>query len=188
VVSQETLDELTAGGIDITEVMSGVNECDGLLQSELDNFGGNRPVSCVDVCDARAYCAWAGKRLCGRIAGDLLDVTQGAGQGVHIDPEDEMGRCIDAGLSPNVIYEVGSNENCVGGYPGLYDMSGNVGEWDNSCTNFSGPPPTENCLARGGAYYNGFMGDDPLTLSCDFFRDTLQSGPSASIGFRCCSD
>jgi len=32
----------------------------------------NMPVACVDWCDAYAYCAWAKKRLCGRIGGGTI--------------------------------------------------------------------------------------------------------------------
>ncbi len=34
------------------------------------------PVVCVDICDAIAYCAWAGKRLCGVIGASATDLSQ----------------------------------------------------------------------------------------------------------------
>lgn len=209
VMTEELLGILEGEGLDTTEVRTTLPECAGWLQTELDDFGANRPVRCVDVCDAREYCRWAHKRLCGAVAGDVLDVTQGAGTGRHIDPEQsewyracsnagaslfpygsayEAGRCTDAGLSPNIVYDVGYSAGCEGGYAGLFDMSGNAGEWENSCTSYGGHPAAENCLVRGGSYYNGGPTDDGMLLTCTVFRDTLQSAPSTSIGFRCCSD
>ena len=35
----------------------------------------NRPMACVNWCDAYAYCAWAGKRMCGAIDGGVLPFT-----------------------------------------------------------------------------------------------------------------
>jgi formylglycine-generating enzyme required for sulfatase activity len=205
VVSQAVFDALTAAGYDTTEVEGAVVSCNGWFASQLADFGEAHPVTCVDVCDARAYCAWAGKRLCGKIGDDLLDVTEGVTEGRHADPDQsqwfracsnaggsvfpygdtfELGRCVDAGLSPNRVYDVGSKEACIGGYAGLFDMSGNVTEWENACTRFGNAAPIENCLVRGGAYYES----EGEKLSCGFFRDILQSSPSTSVGFRCCAD
>lgn len=207
VVPQATVD-LILGETEMFDPAD-LHKCEVWLEAELAQFHEEHPVRCVDVCDARAYCAWAGKRLCGEIGGDILDVTQQMNE--QADPERSEwhractqagakaypygndyvpGYCVDAELAPNLIYEVGYRDTCVGGYPGLFDMSGNAGEWDNSCTAYGGSQAGENCLARGGFYYSGgtIMITPAEDLACGSFRDALQSVGNDSIGFRCCAD
>lgn len=43
---------------------------------------------------------------------------------------------------------VGSFAACVGGVPGLYDMSGNLGEWGDACAANTGE--NDYCQVRGG--------------------------------------
>lgn len=207
VVSQVVYDQLEEAQIDAGEVLASADDCLSWLDDELSTLGQDRPMACIDQCDAIAYCRWAGKRLCGDIAGGFLDVTQGEAEGRHVDPAEsawyracssagatlypygdtfEEARCIDAGLSPNRTYDVGSYDNCEGGYSGIFDMSGNIGEWVDECTRYGGPSAVQNCLVRGGAYYNG-LGDES-TLTCTVFKDTLAAAPSDATGFRCCSD
>ncbi|MEZ4447777.1 MAG: SUMF1/EgtB/PvdO family nonheme iron enzyme [Polyangiaceae bacterium] len=202
VFSPEAANQITEAGLTYTPDGS----CDTLHQDLLDLGRFDVPAICVDVCDARAYCRWAGKRLCGKIGGGLLNANMA---GAHADPEQsewyrvcsnagatiypygdafEFGRCNDAAHNPNVLNDVGYYQTCEGGLPGVFDMSGNAGEWTDGCSNFMSPHAAQNCLVRGGAYWGGDTNDAEGLLRCDAFKDTLLSSQSDSTGFRCCKD
>jgi formylglycine-generating enzyme required for sulfatase activity len=70
---------------------------------------------------------------------------------------------------------------CQGGAPELFDMSGNVAEWENSCSATSGELDT--CRTRGGSYYDGETG-----LRCDAATNYPRNTTSADLGIRCCID
>lgn len=152
------------------------------------------PVAEVDWCDARAYCAWAGKRLCGRIGGGKLPAAD------YQDPkksewynacsnegtrEYPYGASADGqacnGIDKNVngTVEVGSLQDCEGGAPGLFDMSGNVLEWEDACDAETGDK--DLCHTRGGSY-----GDNQDTLKCRYPQPVARSTKLPRIGFRCC--
>lgn len=152
------------------------------------------PVTEVDWCDARAYCAWAGKRLCGRIGEGKLPFTD------HADPKrsEWFNACSNEGTreypygtshdgeacngvdkNVNTTVEVGSLEGCEGGAPGLFDMSGNVLEWEDSCDSETGDK--DRCHIRGGSY-----GDNRDTLKCWYSQPVARSTQLPRIGFRCC--
>lgn len=154
-----------------------------------------RPVTKVDWCDAVMFCRWAGKRLCGKRGGGALSdgdkpndptkaqwyaaCSQGGLRtwcyGALWDPK----KCRVDSTSQKPA-DVASYPNCAGGYPGLYDMTGNVGEWIDKCV---GPASNDDCSIQGGDY-----GTSDTTSQCDYV-DTRARDTNAEdwIGFRCCN-
>ncbi|WP_438015147.1 SUMF1/EgtB/PvdO family nonheme iron enzyme [Sorangium sp. So ce315] len=168
---------------------------------------GREPVTHVDWCDAYAYCAYMGKHLCGRIGGGenaIADFDSPArsewynacsGQGANDYPYGDTylpERCVGTDSTTGISKKPGPPvpsppiPSCVGGVTGLYNMSGNVAEWENSCDALG------NCLVRGGSQIS-----DRDHLLCGVkppvdggpreppaSRGRLESDPN--IGFRCC--
>src|SRR5262249_1060179 len=115
------------------------------------------PVACVDWCDAYAYCHSLGKRLCGSFQGQ--GVPMGSGSNATVD--EWYAACSAAGaksypydgpyngyLCNTLEYNqsgsirVGDDVNCVGAYGYLWDMSGNVSEWEDACNGATGANDT----------------------------------------------
>ncbi|MDB4946330.1 MAG: uncharacterized protein JWP97_5864 [Labilithrix sp.] len=157
----------------------------------------DRPIVNVDYCDALAFCASAGKRLCGAVAGGTGRVDDYANaarsqwyracshneDGLHgwpygndYDPQACNGADKDAG----VTLPVGSLPGCRGGYAGVLDLSGNVREWEDACE-LAGTPDASTCLVRGGAFY-----DNSGTLSCANLQVMAMTATNPGVGFRCC--
>jgi formylglycine-generating enzyme len=76
---------------------------------------------------------------------------------------------------------VKSADNCVGGFAGLFDMSGGMAEWVDSCIGEDGM--ADACRIRGGS-----ISGTAEQLRCDWQDATARSTSSSYIGFRCCAD
>jgi Sulfatase-modifying factor enzyme 1 len=152
------------------------------------------PVTCVDWCDAFAYCASLGRRLCGGLDGSFTKYNkyQDAAESQWMRACSAGGTmqypygnayqgtlCNGADFGANTIVTAESSD-CVGGVSGLYDMSGNVGEWEDCC---SGAAPSASCRIRGGSYADGTDG-----LRCDAASELHRDERSSTVGFRCCGD
>jgi formylglycine-generating enzyme required for sulfatase activity len=158
----------------------------------------------VDWCDAFAYCAWAGKRLCGKIGGGPSpfgspadpSVSQwfracSAGGAKTYPYGDQFNGMACVGdqydgqpgyqMGSDTAQEVGSAQSCQGGYPGVFDLSGNVREWVDSCETTNGD--SDKCYRRGGGFKDNAMGQ-----MCASQLTNSRSAATNELGFRCCAD
>lgn len=150
----------------------------------------------MNWCDAYAYCAGVGKRLCGKIGGGANGYTDYANatlsqwyaactsngtyssSGYPYGNTYQAGYCNDNSSATVAVGTITKCQSTISGYVGVYDLTGNVWEWEDSC---NGTGQSDSCRLRGGGISGG--SNEQCGSSNDFPR--LDFG--SNFGFRCCS-
>ncbi len=161
----------------------------------------NHPQPCIDMCDASAYCNAVGKRLCGAIGGGSVSSTapdlslniatksqwynacssNGVNQFTYGNSS-VRGNCNDYLTFSTTTGPVASMPECqspIPGYAGVFDLIGNVSEWEDNCYGSAGQ--ADGCRARGFSFRLS-----ELMPMCSQFSSTYRSAAYDNVGFRCC--
>ncbi len=151
----------------------------------------NRPVVYVDWCDAKAYCDWAGKRLCGAREGGSLAAADNpsigqwvyacggpSGQNFPYGGTYDPDACNSGENAPASLADVATFP-CEGYAAGIYDMSGNATEWIDHCDAQNGTE--DHCTYVGGSYVSA-----QASLYCTFDYPADRDTAAPALGFRCC--
>ncbi|MBI5486172.1 MAG: SUMF1/EgtB/PvdO family nonheme iron enzyme [Deltaproteobacteria bacterium] len=146
------------------------------------SLAGVMPWNRIGWRDAGAACARAGKRLC------LPDEWRAACRGpMDFDypygPAALTDYCniahVDYDAGEPILFPTATFERCEGGYPGLFDMIGNLAEWTDS-SRYQEDAGGELALAVGSPYY-GHWSD-----GCSSETWWMSVADVTHIGFRCC--
>lgn len=136
-----------------------------------------KPSRAVTWYQARRACQNAGKSLC-TIAQSWNPACRGPNQTNYPYGDSEVQeRCNDGWRSLGDTINTGSASDCKGtGFASsLFDMSGNLAEWTDSCSG------TSDCPVIGGSYENIL---DLTSCNSRISVDVLST--NADFGFRCC--
>lgn len=166
--------------------------------SETAVVGPNKPRTNVPWCVAFQYCAWAGKRLCGKIGGGHASFStytsatesqwsyacrQGSkNTNYPYGPAEDPSKCVVSGP----IADVASKPGCTGEsapFNQIFDLSGNAGEWSDACDRYEGTIDEDGraCAVRGGWTNNDRHDCDQPLASSVMYR-------AEDLSFRCCVD
>jgi formylglycine-generating enzyme required for sulfatase activity len=171
--------------------------------NETDPFADDKPIRCVDWCEADIFCRQLQKgRLC--YVGDTVQVLVPPGEpdewafacngdnklAYSFDPSSPSSVCnynqavagCMQGLNGNACgpWPVSTGTECAPapGYP--INMGGNVAEWIDLCGKGAGPDV--ECNYRGGSY------DSTLSeIACAAVNNAPRNQRSSTLGFRCCA-
>jgi hypothetical protein len=134
---------------------------------------GVLPAVSVTWDEAVAACSAAGKQLC------TQDQWRAACEGNNYFAYpygDIYARCRCNGRARliDAVEPAGASHECVGGQPGLFDMSGNVAEWTSTSD-------ADGTRIAGGSYQSA--GGE---MRCDSFDSVAHGSSLPTLGFRCC--
>ena len=130
-----------------------------------------------DWCDAYAFCAYAGKRLC-TMEELRFACTHGGRQGWPYGDTFDGAACNGAELGLDATWPSGTHPSCEGAFPGLFDLVGNMDEWSGSCDDAGdGAAQEAICSVFGGFYQTTGATCGPSTLQARW----------SNAGFRCCA-
>ena len=157
------------------------------------------PIAQLNWCQAKAFCDWAGKSLCGTFDGGAVppglyasasqsvwmsacsaNGTQSYPYGVAF----EAGACnLQTGDASAPVSLPGAFAKCTGSLPGMFDMIGNIKEWENSCTPSGTDAAADQCRRRGA----GFDELESVKPTCAWDETDTRNHQSFTTGVRCCA-
>jgi formylglycine-generating enzyme required for sulfatase activity len=150
----------------------------------------NKPVTWVSIEDARAYAAWAGKRLPHEWEWQYAaQSTDGRAYSWGNAWSAEAMPAPDHGPSQGALPDVGTFASGASAF-GVLDMVGSVSQWTDEFRD----PHTRSAIVRGGAQYQprGSVWYFPQTYRLDEHQKLLLMSPgrdrAGTIGFRCVVD
>lgn len=144
----------------------------GVVFGPAQSVSGVKPWLFVTWSEANEACALAGKVLCPKDIWYHV-CSRGDTQAYPYGDAYDSSRCVGAYYGFAYPQNTGMLP-CVGGYPGVYDMSGNASEWTGDCI-------SDECYTNISDYTSY-----ETELRCDNISFVPNITHLIRIGFRCC--